>query len=428
MQFWERQVLQQSSGMDDLGGFHPGMLVAYTLAWLLVYGCIFKGIASSGKVVYVTATLPYIALIAFFVRAVTLPNALTGIRFFVEPDFALLLNAEVWIRAATQIFYSLGVGFGSLIAFGSYSAQGNDFVKEASKVSIINCGTSVFAGFVVFPILGYLAHELSGVNPCIRDDALSDLAPIGLSGTGLAFIAFPIAIAQMPGGFFWAILFFITLLCLGIDSQFAMVESVMTVLVDAGYGARMPRPAFAAAVCLVSYLLGLIFVTRGGIYWFELFDYYSCVLAMFVVTGAECIGLMWIGRDAWPNFASTVLEYTGRHLNSSYATGWKFVCPALLFLLTCLSFKEYDLMNARGSVRYPAGTGYKPEWSIWLGWSLAMLPCVALVICAFAFSGPPAATGTSAKADAEKGIDADEVAAKVVEAVGPQQEATVMSL
>jgi SNF family Na+-dependent transporter len=202
VQFWERQALQQSSGMDDLGGFHPGMLLAYTLAWLLVYFCIFKGIASSGKVVYVTATLPYIALVAFFIRAVTLPNALTGIRFFVEPDFGLLFNAEVWIRASTQIFYSLGVGFGSLVAFGSYGAKSSDFVKEASKVSLINCGTSVLAGFVVFPILGYLAHELSGVNPCIHGDDLSGLASIGLSGTGLAFVAFPIAISQMSGSFF----------------------------------------------------------------------------------------------------------------------------------------------------------------------------------------------------------------------------------
>jgi SNF family Na+-dependent transporter len=401
VQFWERQALQQSSGMDDLGGFHPGMLLAYTLAWLLVYLCIFKGIASSGKVVYVTATLPYIALVAFFIRAVTLPNALTGIRFFVEPDFGLLFNAEVWIRASTQIFYSLGVGFGSLVAFGSYGARSSDFVKEASKVSLINCGTSVFAGFVVFPILGYLAHELSGVNPCIHGDDLSGLASIGLSGTGLAFVAFPIAISQMSGSFFWAILFFITLLCLGIDSQFAMVESVMTVLIDAGFGAKMPRPAFAGIVCFVSYIIGLVFVTRGGIYWFELFDYYSCLVALFVVTVAECIGLMWIGRGAWPSFVTMVVEYTGRQLDSKFFVGWKFICPALLVVLTAMSLKDFDLMHARESTRYPEGSGYKPEWSIWVGWFIALFPCIGLLICAII-------TGSQATAvadpDAENGL------------------------
>ena len=82
----------------------------------------------------------------------------------VESPHGGAINAEVWLRASTQIFYSLGVGFGSLVAFGSYGAKGSDFVKEASKVSFINCGTSIFAGFVVFPILGQSLCVMRGKN------------------------------------------------------------------------------------------------------------------------------------------------------------------------------------------------------------------------------------------------------------------------
>lgn len=397
VQFWEQQALQQSSGMDDLGGFHGGMLLSYTVAWLLIYLCICKGIASSGKVVYVTATLPYVALVVFFFRAVTLPNAGTGVEFFVKPDFSLLLDGEVWLRAVVQIFYSLGVGFGSLIAFASYGKKDSDFALDAAKVSFINCGTSVFAGFVVFPILGFLAQELSEINPCINGNDLSDLSSVGLSGTGLAFIAFPIAISQMPGGFFWAILFFVMLLCLGIDSQFAMCESVVTVLHDAGAeatierctGYRLPKPAFTALICAVSYLLGLIFVTRAGVYWFNLFDYYTCVIAMFFVTLLECFGLMWYSKSTWPSFVARVQDWTGRSLGKAFMVSWKYVCPALLALLTVLSLIKWDLMGASKSKRYPEGSGYLPGWSILLGWTLGLLPVLGFVLLALLPPGTP---------------------------------------
>jgi len=398
LHFWHSEALQQSSGMDELGGIHLGMFAAYTAAWLLVYFCVFNGIRTSGKVVYVTATLPYVALVVFFFRAVTLPNAGQGVHFFLTPDLSHLLNGKVWMRAVTQIFYSLGVAFGSLTAFASYGSKHNNFPRDATTVSFINCGTSIFAGFVVFPILGYLAHELSEVNPCIRDDDLSGLSSVGLSGTGLAFVAFPIAIAHMPGGFFWALLFFVMLLCLGIDSEFATVESFITVLTDAGIGSALRRPVLAGVVCLVSYLLGLIFVTRGGIYWFDLFDTYSCAIAPFFVAAIECIGLLWTNPSTWDSFRQRTAEWTGVQLGKTCYVNWKFVCPALLIAMIALSLETWDMMGARESKPFPEGQGYLPEWSIWAGWVLALLPILTAI--QFLFLRVPADL-------AKSGADAD---------------------
>eukprot|EP00933_Yihiella_yeosuensis_P020723 TRINITY_DN1655_c0_g1_i1.p1 TRINITY_DN1655_c0_g1~~TRINITY_DN1655_c0_g1_i1.p1 ORF type:complete len:652 (-),score=105.10 TRINITY_DN1655_c0_g1_i1:558-2513(-) len=385
--FWESEVLQQSSGLDDLGGLNPGLFLSFTLAWLLVYGIVFKGIESSGKVVYVTATLPYICLGVFLIRAATLPNALNGLKFFVSPDFTILGEPEVWLRAAVQIFHSLGVGYGSLIAFASYGNRKNDFVRDAMNVSFINCGTSVLAGFVVFPILGYLALELEETNPCISGESLDDLKSIGLSGTGLAFIAFPIAISRMPASFFFAMLFFVMLLALGIDSQFAMVETVVTVLSDAGFGKRMSRPALSGLVCFVSYIAGLIFICRGGIYWFSLLDQYSSLLIMFVVTCLECVGLTWTSNGAkWQEFKEKTKEWTGRELNWIFKVGWTWICPGLTAFLVLINIippvGKLDLMGAEASVRFPEGAGYLPSWSIGLGWLLALLPIAALAIVA----------------------------------------------
>mmetsp|Transcript_17095 Transcript_17095/g.48888 ORF Transcript_17095/g.48888 Transcript_17095/m.48888 type:complete len:615 (-) Transcript_17095:14-1858(-) len=378
-EFWSSQALQQSTGLDDLGGFNYGLLVSFVLAWLLVYLCVFKGIQSSGKVVYVTALLPYVILGIFFVRAITLPNAGAGVAFYLQPDFSKIFTREVWMRAANQIFYSLGVGFGSIIAFASYAPGGRNgnFVKDATLVSFINCGTSFFGGFVVFPILGYLAHELSSVNPCIQANDLMDLTSIGMSGTGLAFIAFPIAISHMPGSYLWAVLFFVMIFCLGIDSQFAMVESVMTVLVDAKVAPSLSKPALAAVVCGLSFLIGLIFVTKGGIYWFTLFDYYSCLAVMFLVCLMECVGVTWADRSIFRSFAEQVKEATGWTFGAAWEALYAYVSPALLLVLVAACLSSADVMGARGSKPYPEGSGYLPVWSIYLGWALALAPVAA---------------------------------------------------
>lgn len=99
--------------------FNWKIAFALVIAWILVYMCMIKGIASSGKVVYVTATFPYIVLIIFFFRGATLKGAGDGVKHLFTPQWHTILDPVVWLEAGTQIFFSLGLAFGGLIGMNN---------------------------------------------------------------------------------------------------------------------------------------------------------------------------------------------------------------------------------------------------------------------------------------------------------------------
>jgi len=124
---------------------------------------------------------------------------------------------------------------------------------------------------------------------------------------------------------------------------------------------------------------GLVFVTRGGLYWFNVFDYFTCVVAMFFVTGMECYGIMWADRTMYDKFDAMVEENTGVKLSPYYRLSWKYTCPCFVTVLFALALKQWDILGQKISVPYPEGSGYYPPWSLPLGWTLGLAPLVGFL-------------------------------------------------
>lgn len=173
--FWYRTTLVISEDINSPQTFNWKIGIALVVAWILVYMCMIKGIASSGKVVYVTATFPYIVLIIFFFRGVTLKGAGDGLRHLFTPSWHTILDPVVWLEAGTQIFFSLGLAFGGLIAFSSYNPVNNNCYRDAVMVSMTNCLTSMFAGIVVFSIIGFKATMIYDKCLSSRNATLTEL-------------------------------------------------------------------------------------------------------------------------------------------------------------------------------------------------------------------------------------------------------------
>jgi len=319
-EFWERRVLNQNAGIEfGLGSIQWELAGTLFLAWVMVYLIIWKGLHSSGKIIWFTALFPYFVMAILLVRAVTLEGAMEGLWYYVAVDFDKLKDGKVWIDGATQIFFAYSVGMGALPALGSYNQFHHNCFKDAIITCIVNTLTCLLAGVLVFSILGYMAH--------VQETTIHDVVN---SGPGLVFLTYPDLVLNLPGSVVWAVIFFVMLLVLGVDSEFCNVEALVTGIVDNWPHLLMKhRKLFTVGMCLFMFMLGLPMCTEGGVYLFQLMDFYSCSgMSLLWVCFFQTITIGWFfGAE---KFSDCVEQMTGTKPGMYWVLCWKYFAPAVM--------------------------------------------------------------------------------------------------
>ncbi|KAF2367046.1 Sodium:neurotransmitter symporter [Trinorchestia longiramus] len=369
--FFKNRMLQRRDGIswDNMGTLNWELVGCLALAWVIVGLCMIKGVKSSGKVVYFTAIFPYVVLVILLIRGALLEGAYTGIEFYIlTPNISKLREVDVWGDAAVQIFYSLGSSCGGLITLSSYNKYKNNCMRDAIVIALGNCTTSVFAGFVIFSFLGFMAKSQGTTVP-----------ELVTSGSGLAFVVYAEAVTKMPLPPLWAFLFFFMLITLGLDSQFTMVETLSTAVFDQWPSLRSKKAIVVTIMCFILFLCGLTMVLQGGFYMFELFNYYSAGLSVIILSIIEVSLIAYV--YGFRRFMAHVTEDMGiwvpKPLYGYWAITWCFLTPVSLVVILVLTSMKFEA---------PAVGGYEfPKNIQTLGWfitaaSLVLIPILGIYI------------------------------------------------
>ncbi|XP_053723838.1 sodium- and chloride-dependent neutral and basic amino acid transporter B(0+)-like [Synchiropus splendidus] len=367
--FWDEEMLQRSSGLDETGPVVWHLALCSLLSVMIAATSLFKGIKSSGKVVYVTTTLPYVVIFILLIRGVTLEGAGHGIDYYIgaKSNLTKLSEIEVWKDAATQTFFSLSIAMGGAVTLASYNNFHNNVFMDALLVCFVNHGTSVFAGFAIFSVIGHMAHIYN-----------LPIETVVTEGFGLAFIAYPDTLAKLPVSPLWSILFFFMAFTLGIDNLFTLLEVIITSLTDGFPDVLRPRRVhLCAGVCVSVYLLGLPCVTRAGIYWVTLLDSMTANWALLVLVILEIIGLVYIyGVNRIIQDIEMMIGKRSFYFWLMWRASWFVITPCVVLVIVFWAFVSYEPLTY-GLLEYP-------EWGLALGWCinafiLIWIPLVAVM-------------------------------------------------
>ena len=275
----EYVVLSVSNGFksqtpDQLAGMFTNFIEApirpvfYQLIFMFLTGLIvFIGI-KNGIEKNVKIMMPFLVIIILIldVRAVTLPGAGAGLKFLFHPDFSKLTGEGI-LSALGHAFFSLSLGMGTLITYGSYIDKKNNLISTALSVTIADTLIAILAGIAIFPAVFAFGIEAS-------------------SGPGLVFITLPNVFQQMPGGYIFSILFFVLLMIAALTSSISILEVVVAYFHEELKMKRKLATIFATTIIA---LLGIICSLSMGVFdqytffgfnFFDLMDWISANLLL----------------------------------------------------------------------------------------------------------------------------------------------------
>ncbi|MEE4246155.1 MAG: sodium-dependent transporter [Kangiellaceae bacterium] len=197
------------------------------------------GIERAAKILMPTL---FVMIIGLIVYALTLPNAIDGLKFYLVPDFSEITGQVVY-SALGQAFFSLSLGMGALITYGSYVKSEDNIVSSAAQITLMDVGIAVLAGFMIFPFVFSQGIQTDG-------------------GPGLIFVTLP-GVFESLGGFGVVVgsLFFLLLSFAAFTSTISLLEVPTSYMVDEQ---KIERKKATWIVAIVIFLIGIPSLLSNG--------------------------------------------------------------------------------------------------------------------------------------------------------------------
>ncbi|MCF1711539.1 sodium-dependent transporter [Corynebacterium argentoratense] len=344
--------------------------IAITLAviWVLIVAVmalgIRKGTGMLSSVFVPTLIVLFLILVG---RSLFLPGAGEGLEAFFTPHWSALADPTVWMAAYGQIFYSLAIAFGIMMTQASYLKRRSNLSGLGTVVGLSNSGFEVLAGIGVFATLGFMAST-SGV-------AVDEVAT---SGIGLAFIAFPTIINQMPGGPLFGVLFFGSLFIAGFTSLVTIVEVVVSSFQDKFRLERRTASIAVGVACAVPSLV--LFPVTTGLGSLDIVDKFVNVLGIVLIAVISTVTIGWVLKRT-PELRAHVNAVSSLQLGRWWDFSLTVITPLILGITFIL---EVRLLLIEGY------GGYASHKVVIFGWILGLV----LYLGAFGLSRIPWPRGT----------------------------------
>ncbi|KAK7881583.1 hypothetical protein WMY93_029992 [Mugilogobius chulae] len=226
-------------------------------------------------------------------------------------------------------------------------------------VTCTNSATSIFAGFVIFSVIGFMAHELKVPIEQVADE-----------GPGIAFVVYPEALTRLPLSPFWAIIFFLMLLTLGLDTMFATIETIVTSVSDEfPKYLRKHKPLFTLVCCVAFFILGFPMITEWD-YMLQLVDTFAASYSLVIIAIFELVGICYL--YGLQRFCEDIEMMVGFQPNRFWRLCWAFVTPTILTGILFLSLYQWKVMTYEDYTY--------PTWSMVMGWLMVICSVIWIPI------------------------------------------------
>lgn len=323
--FFFKEFLMVSESPFKIGNLRTPIVFSLVIVWFLNWVIVFKGVQKGverANKVFMPLLFLLTAIIVFW--SIRLPGAKEGILVYLRPDFSRLKDIKVWIDAFGQIFFTLSVAFGIMIAYASYLPKRSQIVRDSFIIAVSNCFFSLFAGFGVFSVLGYMAHTTSaGVKDIVSQSI------------GLAFVVYPKAISMLPYfSSLFGIIFFGTLVIAGLSSAISIMEAFTSAIIDKFH---YSRKIVVSVISILGFLGSLIFATQAGLLWLDIVDHFLMQYGLIIAAIFECVLIGWIYKTK--ALRNHINHYSTWQIKRWWDVSIKFIIPLILLVLLISSLR-----------------------------------------------------------------------------------------